>query len=155
MRLPPCSTLANQPAVRCSMTPLPTTVLVASSGFHGTDQDEETENGSQLGDGLDSRRHTVAKGATGKGREHQDRKGSPDEHRLTSTVSERLQRHSLPADPPYLRRINLLRLFSENCYCLVLLKSRIWLLSLVGAAEWQLHERLCHQHAWQSRGWAV
>jgi hypothetical protein len=71
------------------MTPLSATVLVASSGFHGTDQDEETENGSQLGEGLDGRRHTVAKGATGKDREHQNGKGGPDEHRLTSTVSER------------------------------------------------------------------
>jgi len=100
MRLPPCSTLANQPAVSCSMAPLPATVLVASSGLHGTDQDEETENGNQLGDGLDSRWHTVAEGATGKGREHQDRKGSPDEHRLTSTVSERSQRHNLPQIRP-------------------------------------------------------
>jgi hypothetical protein len=89
MRLPPCSTLANRPAVSCSMTPLPATVSVASSGLHGTDQDEETENGSQLGEGFDGRRHTVAKGAAGKGREHQNGKGSPDEHRLTSTVSER------------------------------------------------------------------
>ena len=60
MQLPPCFSLANLPAVSCSMTPLPAAVLVASSGFHGTDQDEETENGSQLGEGLDSRRHIFA-----------------------------------------------------------------------------------------------
>jgi len=72
----------------CSIAPLFTTVLVAPSGFHGADQDEETENGSQLGEGLDGRWHTVAKGATGERREHQDGKGSPNEHRLTSTVSE-------------------------------------------------------------------
>jgi hypothetical protein len=60
VQLPPCFSLANLPAVSCSIAPLPATVFVAPSSLDGADQNEETENGSQLGDGLDSRRHIFA-----------------------------------------------------------------------------------------------
>jgi hypothetical protein len=51
------------PVVSCSIAPLPTTVFIASSKLHGADQNEDAENGSQLGKRFDRRRYGVVKGA--------------------------------------------------------------------------------------------
>jgi hypothetical protein len=46
--------------------PLPATVLVVSSSLHGTDQNEEAENGCYLGESFNHRRYAVVEGTTDK-----------------------------------------------------------------------------------------
>jgi hypothetical protein len=57
---------------------LPATVIAAPSRLHGTDQNEEAENGCKLSKDFNRNGHAVMEGTTRKGGEYQDWKSGPD-----------------------------------------------------------------------------